>query len=64
MDGCNFAIFKPGERLYRCQFFYQPYRRFGTGITEYDDLTECTVTLLQAQADQTAEERGVLATRR
>jgi hypothetical protein len=60
-DGCNFAIFKSGERLYRCQFFYQPYKQYGTGVREYDDLSECTVALLQAQADHTAEERGDLA---
>ena len=59
-DGCNFVIFKTGERLYRCQFFYKPYRQFSTGIREYDDLTECVVSLLQVQADQTAEERGDL----
>jgi hypothetical protein len=32
----------------------------GTGIKEYDDLAECAVGLLQAQADHVAEERGDL----
>jgi hypothetical protein len=27
-------------------------------VHEYDDLTECAVSLLQAQADHTARERG------
>jgi hypothetical protein len=62
--GCNFVIFKAGDRRYRCQFFYKPYKQFGTGVREYDDLSECTVALLQAQADQLAEERGDLESKR
>jgi hypothetical protein len=59
-DGCRFAIFKTGESAYRCQFFYQPYRQMGTGSAEYDNLAECAVALLQAQADYAARERGDL----
>ncbi|KAA6185177.1 hypothetical protein F2Q65_09725 [Thiohalocapsa marina] len=59
-DGCTFVIFKTGERNYRCQFFYKPYRQMGTGNPEYDDLAECAVGLLQAQADFAAEQRGDL----
>jgi hypothetical protein len=62
-DGCNFVVFKTGERSYRCQFFYKPYKQMGTGIEAYDDLTECAVSLLQAQADYVAEERGDLPNR-
>ncbi len=61
-DGCNFVIFKTGERRYRCQFFYQPYKQMGTGVDEYDDLSECAVAILQAQADFAAERRGDLPT--
>lgn len=57
-EGCHFVIFKSAERRYRCQFFYRGYQQYGTGVHEYDDLTECTVSLLQVQADHTAEERG------
>lgn len=57
-EGCHFVIFKTGERRYRCQFFYRAYQQYGTGVHEYDDLTECTVSLLQAQADHAARERG------
>jgi hypothetical protein len=32
----------------------------GTGIEEYDDLAECAVAVLQAQADYVAEQRGDL----
>lgn len=57
-DGCNFIIFKTGSRKYRCQFFYRGYQQYGTGVHEYDDLTECIVSLLQTQADHAAKERG------
>jgi hypothetical protein len=62
-DGCHFVIFKSGERTYRCQFFYKPYKQMGTGVDEYGDLAECAVALLQAQADFVAEERGDLPSR-
>ena len=57
-EDCNFVIFKTGDRNYRCQFFYRGYQQYGTGVHEYDDLSECIVSLLQAQADYTAKERG------
>lgn len=57
-DGCNFVVFKTGDNLFRCQFFYKPYKQLGTGIREYDNLTECVVSLLQVQADHAAREKG------
>ena len=57
-------MFKTGDRRYRCQFFYKPYKQFSTGVREYGDLGECTVALLQAQADQVAEDRGDLGIKR
>lgn len=62
-DGCSFVVFKSGERNYRCQFFYKPYKQMGTGVMEYDDLSECVVALLQAQADYAAEQKGDLPAR-
>jgi hypothetical protein len=59
-EGCNFVVFKTGERRYRSQFFYRGYQQYGTGVREYDNLTECVVALLQAQADHSAKERGDL----
>lgn len=59
-DGCHFLIVKSGERKYRCQFYYKPYKQMGTGVDDYDDLAECAVALLQAQADYVAEQRGDL----
>lgn len=63
-EGRTFIVFKTGNRRYRYQFFYQPYKPFGTGVREYDDLGECTVALLQAQAGPVAEERGDLGKKR
>ena len=63
-DGCNFVVIKSGDRNYRCQFFYRGYQQYGTGVHEYDDLTECIVSLLQAQADHAAQERGDIAPKR
>ncbi len=58
VNGCSFVIFKTGDNRYRCQFFYKPYKQMGTGINEYDNLTECVVSLLQVQADHAARETG------
>ncbi|WP_089727110.1 hypothetical protein [Candidatus Thiosymbion oneisti] len=63
-QGCNFVIFKTGDRNYCCQFFYRGYQQYGTGVNEYDDLSECVVSLLQAQADHAAQERGDIESRR
>ncbi|PKM46584.1 MAG: hypothetical protein CVV05_02595 [Gammaproteobacteria bacterium HGW-Gammaproteobacteria-1] len=55
-DGANFVISKVGDRRYRAQFFYRVHQQFGTGIDEFDNLAECTVTLLQVQADHEAKQ--------
>ena len=63
-DGGNLALFKAGDRRYRCRFFYRNYQQDGTGVYEYDDLTECVVSMLQAQANHLAQERGDVNKRR
>jgi hypothetical protein len=63
-EDCNFVVFKTGDRRYRCQFFYRGFQQYGTGVSEYDDLTECVVSLLQTQADHAARERGDLPEKR
>jgi hypothetical protein len=50
-EGCHFIIVKAGDKRYRCQFFYRVHQQYGTSINEFDDLSECTVILLQTQAD-------------
>jgi len=53
-DGCHFIVTKTGDSRYRCQFYYRVHQMYGTGTDEYDDLSECMVTLLQVQADYVA----------
>ena len=50
-EGCHFIICKTGDSKYRCQFYYRVHQMYGTGVEEYDDLSEGTVSLLQVQAD-------------
>lgn len=57
VDSCHFLVVKSGAERYRCQFFYRVHQMYGTGIEEYDNLTECVVTLLQVQADYLAKHR-------
>jgi hypothetical protein len=57
-DGCHFVVLKTGDHNYRSQFYYRVHQMFGTGIEEYDDLSECMVTLLQVQADHAARLAG------
>ncbi|CAK0743842.1 conserved hypothetical protein [Gammaproteobacteria bacterium] len=63
-EGCHFVLFKTGECRYRCQFYYRLHRQISTGIPEYDQIAECVVSLLQAQADYLAQERGDLPVKR
>lgn len=58
INNCHFVIVKIGDRTYRCQFFYRIHQMYGTGRDQYDDLTECVVTLLQVQADHNAGEQA------
>ena len=57
VDNCHFVVCKTGDKTYRCQFFYRIHQMYGTGITEYDDLAECVVSLLQVQADYQAQQQ-------
>jgi hypothetical protein len=52
-DGCHFVVCKTGYQHYRCQFYYRGHEMFSPDIEEFDDLSECMVTLLQVQADHT-----------
>ena len=57
-EDCHFIICKTGDSNYRCQFYYRVHQMYGTGVEEYDDLSECIVTLLQVQADYVAPENA------
>lgn len=57
VDGTSFVIIKTDDRNYRSQFYYRGYQQYGTGKTDYDDITDCVVTLLQVHADKEATDR-------
>lgn len=56
MKAASSSSAKTGEPRYRCQFYYRVRQMYGTGEEEYDDLSECMVTLLQVQADFVASQ--------
>ncbi len=53
----SFVIIKVAEKAYRSQFYYRGFQQYGTGKTEYDDITDCVVTTLQVHADKEAKDR-------
>ena len=53
----SFVIIKVAERTYRSQFYYRGFQQYGTGKAEYDDITDCVVTMLQVHADKEAKDR-------
>ena len=55
---CHFVIMKTGDSTYRTQFYYGNREQFGTGILEYDDITECVISLLRLQADHESTRSG------
>ena len=57
-DDCHFVVAKTGDGRYRSMFYYRNYQMYGTGVEEFDDLSECMVTLLQVQADEAASRAG------
>lgn len=57
--GAQFVVCKVGEGRFRCQFFYTDADHYGTGRDEYDDLEQCTLTLLRVQADHEKLSAGV-----
>jgi Zn-dependent metalloprotease len=54
VDDASFVIIKTVKRLYRRQFYYRGFQQYGTSETEFDDMNDCTVTLLQVHADKEA----------
>ena len=57
-NDCHFGIFKIDQSHYRAQFWYRGYEQFATDIPVFDDLGDCIIRLLQAQADHAATRRG------
>ncbi|MDH4189675.1 MAG: hypothetical protein OEW21_05680 [Betaproteobacteria bacterium] len=60
--GAAFVLTKVAGGRYRAMFFYPGEvggEQYGAGRPEYDDLSECVLTLLRAQADHEKERHGV-----
>jgi hypothetical protein len=60
--GAGFVVAKVAEGRYRGMFFYPGEydgEQYGSGRAEYDDLAECTLAVLRAQADHEKQRRGV-----
>lgn len=56
---CNFVVTKPGDSLYRCQFFYHnELEQMGTGVDEFDNIGDCVIALLRTQADDESVRTG------
>ena len=51
----SFIIIKAGDRAYRSQFYYKGFQQYGTGKLEFEDIADCTTTLLQVHADKEKE---------
>ena len=60
--GAGFVVAKTGESRWRPMFFYPMEgtgEQYGAGRPEYDDLAECVLALLRAQADHEKKRMGV-----
>lgn len=54
---CSFIVIKLGVRRYRAEFFYRDLEQMSADKT-YDELAQCVVELLQAQADLDSTRSG------
>ncbi len=54
-NGSNFVIFKVADDRYKAQFYYKGRQQYGTNISEFDNIHDCVVTVLQVHADLEAK---------
>jgi hypothetical protein len=60
--GAAFVVAKVGEGRWRTMFFYPAEpggEQYGAGRPEYDDLADCVMSVLRAQADHEKQRLGV-----
>ena len=60
--GAAFVVAKVGEGRWRTMFFYpaeEGGEQYGAGRAEYDDLADCVISVLRAQADHEKQRHGV-----
>ncbi len=47
----SFVIFKVADSIYKAQFYYLGRDQYGTNISDFDNIHDCVVTILQVHAD-------------
>lgn len=60
--GAAFVIAKIGDGRWRAMFFYPAEpggEQYGAGRAEYDELADCVISVLRAQADHEKQRHGV-----
>jgi hypothetical protein len=53
----NFVVFKLGASRFRAQFYTADNEQYGVGRSEFDNLGDCVITLLQVQTTHEEERR-------
>ena len=48
---CTFVVIKVDEFVYKSVFYYLGTKQIDTGISEYNDLSDCVLTLMKVQAN-------------
>lgn len=48
---CTFVIIKVDEFVYKSVFYYLGTKQIDTGVSEYNDLKDCVLTLMKVQAN-------------
>jgi len=59
IDDCHFVVAKVDKYHFMNHFYYRLYQTYATEKRRYDDLLDCVVSLLRAQADYELKEQGV-----
>jgi hypothetical protein len=54
----GFVIIKVAEKGYRSQFYYRGFQQYGTGRSDYDDITDCAVAMLHGSCRQESKRPG------
>jgi hypothetical protein len=48
---CTFVVIKADEFVYKSVFYYLGSKQIDTGVSEYNDLRDCVLTLMKVQAN-------------
>ncbi|MBI1423884.1 MAG: hypothetical protein GC149_10500 [Gammaproteobacteria bacterium] len=56
---CHFVVAKVDKYHFMNHFYYRLYQTYATEKRRYDDVLDCVVSLLRAQADYELKEQGV-----